>query len=67
MMFCKCRASELAKERLLLMAESEPFENSSPMMIQLKKELCEVLERYLDISSDEYEIKLIRRYQEKRE
>lgn len=67
MMFCKSRASELAKERLLLMAESEPFESSSPMMIQMKKELCEVLERYLDISSDEYEIKLIRRHQEKRE
>lgn len=66
MRFCKQDASRLAKERLILMAESEPFEASQTTMIRMKKELAEILERYLDISFEEYEIKLIRKQQEKR-
>ncbi len=51
-------AGAVAKQRLLLMNESEPIECAPDVMAHMKQEISEVIGRYLTLTSEEYEIKV---------
>lgn len=54
------RATEsVAKERLRLMIESEQSACSPEAMSIIKREIAEVVARHFDITSEDYEIKVI--------
>ena len=48
-----------AKERLQLLMETERFLERSSEMQQMKEEISKIVNRYLDLSSEEYEIKIL--------
>lgn len=56
----------IAKERLRFMAESQTGEGSPDLMMQLKKEISDIVARYFDISPEEYEVKVILKQIKKR-
>ena len=56
----------IAKERLRFMAESQAGEGSPDLMMQLKKEISDIVARYFDISAEEYEVKVILKQIKKR-
>jgi cell division topological specificity factor len=60
------RTGIIAKERLKLMLESEPIECGQDKMEQMKKEISEIISRYLDDPPDGYEIKILRKQNKKR-
>ena len=49
----------IAKERLQLLMETERFLERSSEMHQMKEEISKIVNRYLDLSSEEYEIKIL--------
>lgn len=49
----------IAKERLQLLMETERFLERSSEMQQMKEEISKIVNRYLDLSSEEYEIKIL--------
>ena len=51
-------ASAVARQRLLLMNESEPIECTPDVMAHMKQDISEVIGRYLAVTSEEYEIKI---------
>jgi septum formation topological specificity factor MinE len=53
------RSNVVAKERLLLMGEAFPFEESPLMARRMKKEIFDIISRYYEISPEDYEIKVI--------
>lgn len=57
------KTDEVAKERLLLMTEAEMIECSTEHLEQMKKELSSVINRYLGLKPEEYEIKLLMKQQ----
>lgn len=48
------------------MAESQAGEGSPDLMMQLKKEISDIVARYFDISPEEYEVKVILKQIKKR-
>lgn len=59
-------SNHIAKERLKLMMESEPLECAPETMVQMKKEISDIVSRYFEISPDKYEIKVILKQNRKR-
>lgn len=57
----------MAKERLLMMAETEPLESCMYQMKQMKREISNIVNRYLNLDSEDYEIKIIPNKTKKRE
>jgi cell division topological specificity factor MinE len=55
----RTRTGVIAKERLKLMAESEPAEFGQDKMSQMRKEISEIVCRYFNVPADGYEIKVI--------
>ena len=49
----------VAKERLKLMMEAEPIECRPELMNRMKQEVSEIIGRYIELSPDSYEIKVI--------
>lgn len=59
-LLCRQEASgPIARERLRLMAESAPFENSPDAAKRMKKEISEIISRYFEIAPDNYEIRVV--------
>lgn len=48
------------------MLEAEPVECGQDKMVQMKKEISEIVSRYFDVQPDEYEIKVILKQNKKR-
>ena len=59
-------SNSVAKQRLKLMMESEPVECSPEMLVQMKKEITEIVFKYFEISPEQYEIKVSLRPNQKR-
>jgi septum formation topological specificity factor MinE len=53
------RSNEVAKERLLLMGETVPFEDTPRKARRMQKEIFDIIARYYDISPEDYEIKVV--------
>ena len=66
MIFHKENTSNVAKERLKLMMESDVLEYSSNDISRLKKEIALLVSRYFDTSEDMFEIKIILKQNQKR-
>lgn len=60
------KTGQLAKERLKLMAESEPLDCTPSAMTRMKKEIAEIISRYYEVSAENYEIKVILQQDKKR-
>lgn len=56
----------VAKERLELMQETESLGDNSGIYNQINQEIKEVINKYFDISSDTYEIKVLLKQTKKR-
>ena len=65
-MFRKENSSNIAKERLKLMMESDTFEHSNNEITRLKKEIATLASRYFDVSADMFEIKITLKQDKKR-
>ena len=65
-MFRKENSSNIAKERLKLMMESDTFEHSNDEITRLKKEIATLVSRYFDVSDDMFEIKITLKQDKKR-
>ena len=59
-------SNSVAKQRLKLMMESEPVECSPEMLVQMKKEITEIVFKYFEISPEQNEIKVSLRPNQKR-
>lgn len=59
-------SNRIAKERLKLMVESVPMENSPTASRRMKKEIADIISRYFDISPENYEIRVILKQNRKR-
>ena len=57
---------QIAKERLKLMVEAEPMEQSPITMRRMKKEISDIISRYYDITPEDYEIRVILKQNRKR-
>jgi septum formation topological specificity factor MinE len=66
-MFYKSENDNIAKERLKSMMESEALDYPSADVIQLKKEISNILGRYFHMSPDMFEIKITLKQDKKRE
>ena len=66
MIFHKNNYSDIAKERLKIMMESDTLEYSSKDISQLKKEISNLLSRYFDSPADMFEIKITLKQNKKR-
>jgi septum formation topological specificity factor MinE len=66
MIFHKENVSDIAKERLKLMMETETFEYSSNDISRLKKEISALVSRYFDMSTDMFEVKITLKPKNKR-
>ena len=60
------RSSFIAKERLKLMLEAEPIEQSACDTLQLKKDITTLVSRHFDLSPDMFEIKVTLKQDKKR-
>jgi cell division topological specificity factor len=56
----------IALERLKLMVEAEPVECSPRVLEQMKKEISEIVNRYFELDTDAYEIKVVLKQNKKR-
>lgn len=65
-MFRRENSSNIAKERLKLMMESDTFEYSNDDISRLKKEIATLVSRYFDVSADMFEIKITLKQDKKR-
>ena len=54
---------KIAKERLKLIEEQENMDCPSEIMIQIRKEISEIISKYFDESPDSYQIKIIHKNQ----
>ena len=66
MIFGKGDASNIAKERLKLMMESDTLEYSSNDISRLKKEISALVSRYFNISTDMFEVRITLKQEKKR-
>ena len=66
MIFHKENFSSIAKERLILMMESDSLEYSSNDISRLKREISSLVSRYFDISADMFEVKITLKQNKKR-
>ena len=66
MIFHKENTSNVAKERLKLMMESDALEYSTSDVSRLKKEIASLVSRYFDTSEDMFEIKITLKQDKKR-
>ena len=66
MIFRRDDASNIAKERLKQMMESDELEYSSNDISRLKKEIATLVSRYFDVSADMFEIKITLKQDKKR-
>ena len=60
------RTDSIAKERLKLMVESDPLDGASIQMMQMKKEISEIVSRYYEIDPENYEINVTLKQTKKR-
>ena len=60
------RSSFIAKERLKLMMETEPIEQATCDISQLKKDISMLISRHFDLSPDMFEIKVTLKQDKKR-
>lgn len=51
--------SVIAKERLKVMFETNPFDSSLSSATRMKEELFHLLSRYYDLSEEQYDIKIV--------
>lgn len=51
--------SSIARQRLMLMNESEPIECAPDVMAHMKQEISDVIGKYLAVPAEDYEIKVI--------
>ena len=56
----------IAKERLKQMIESQSVDNARTMTLA-RRDISEIVEKYFDVSSGDYEIKLIFKQDKKRD
>lgn len=66
MIFHKEDASDIAKERLKLMMESDTFEYSTNDISRLKKEISALVSRYFNLSADMFEVRITLKQEKKR-
>lgn len=66
MRFHRSATDAIARERLRMMVESGSVECSSEHMAQMKKEISEIISRYIDVTPGDFEIKIILRQKQKR-
>ncbi len=66
MLISKEYSNTIAKERLKRMIESEPVECTPDTMVQMKKEISDIIGKYFEISPEKYEIKVILKQNKKR-
>ena len=66
MIFGKGDASNIAKERLKPMMESDTLEYSSNDISRLKKEISALVSRYFNISTDMFEVRITLKQEKKR-
>ena len=62
----RTRSSFIAKERLKLMMETEPIEQATCDISQLKKDISMLISRHFDLSPDMFEIKVTLKQDKKR-
>lgn len=60
------RTDSIAKERLKLMVESDPLDGASIQMMQMKKEISEIVSRYYELDPENYEINVTLKQTKKR-
>lgn len=60
------KTNSIAKERLKLMLESDPLDGSSIQMMQMKKEISDIVARYYEVDAANYEIQVIVKQMKKR-
>ena len=60
------RTDSIAEERLKLMVESDPLDGASIQMMQMKKEISDIVSRYYELDSENYEINVILKQIKKR-
>lgn len=60
------RTDSIAKERLKLMVESDPLDGASIQMMQMKKEISDIVSRYYELDPENYEINVILKQTKKR-
>ena len=60
------RSNSIAKERLKLMLETSPFDDNSQIISQANQEIKQIINKYFDIDSNDYEIKVLLKQIQKR-
>lgn len=60
------KTDSIAKERLKLMVESDPLDGASIQMMQMKKEISDIVSRYYELDPENYEINVILKQTKKR-
>lgn len=60
------RTDSIAKERLKLMVESDPLDGASIQMMQMKKEISDIVSRYYELDPENYEINVTLKQTKKR-
>ena len=53
------RSNSIAKERLKLMLETSPLDDNSQIISQANQEIKQIINKYFDIDSNDYEIKVL--------
>lgn len=66
MKFHKPASDAIARERLRMMVESGTVECSSEQMTQMKKEISEIISRYIEVMPEDFEIKILLKQKQKR-
>ena len=59
-------SDQIAKQRLKMMAEATPLLDSPETARRMKKEISDIISRYYEIGSENYEIKVILKQNKKR-
>ncbi|MEE1009703.1 MAG: cell division topological specificity factor MinE [Agathobacter sp.] len=60
------RSNSIAKERLKLMLETSPLDDNSQIISQANQEIKQIINKYFDIDSNDYEIKVLLKQIQKR-
>ena len=60
------RSNSIAKERLELMLETSPLDDNSQIISQANQEIKQIINKYFDIDSNDYEIKVLLKQIQKR-
>lgn len=66
MRFRKTATDRIARERLRMMVETGSFECSPEQMAQMKKEISEIVSRYVHLEPEEYELRILLKQKQKR-